>query len=112
MSGTVKAKVSESHFKKQVNVGDKKLVKDEAREVQVNSTVRNMERAGNVVIVEGSLRSDDEKSFRGDDGTGEESEKDDLSEKTVSELRDLCEQHDLKKSGTKDEIIERLKNSE
>ena len=117
MTETVKAKVAEHHFKKQVNIGEKTLDRDESREVEVNNTLRNMVRAGNVVITEGSLRPErDEKRFREDDESGEKGEanpgEQDLKDKTVDELKDLLEEKDLKKTGTKDELVERLKNSE
>jgi len=131
MVDTVKAKVSEHHFKRRVSVGNVTLTKSENREVEVNTTLRNMVKAGNVVVTEGDIYGgEQEKNFQGDDESGEESEADDAEEaetpgneldaeapenfedKTVEELKDLCEEFGLKKSGTKDELVERLKNSE
>jgi hypothetical protein len=131
MANTVKAKVSEHHFKRRVSVGNVTLTKSESQEVEVNTTLRNMVKAGNVVVTEGDIHGgEQEKNFQGDDESGEESEADDaeteeaprnepdaeveggFEDKTVEELKDLCEERNLKKSGTKDELIERLKNSE
>jgi len=131
MSNTVKAKVSEHHFKRRVSVGNVTLTKSESQEVEVNTTLRNMVKAGNVVVTEGDIHGgEQEKNFQEDDESGEESEADDAEAeeaprdepdaesvegfegKTVEELKDLCEERDLKKSGTKDELVERLKNSE
>lgn len=128
MTDTVKAKVAEHHFKGQINIAGTTLVKSEAREVEPNITLRNMESAGNVIVTEGDLTPEkNEKSFREDDGAGEESESDDepqeepeeveeeqeaesLEDLTVDELRERCEEQGLKKSGNKEELIERLKN--
>jgi len=129
MANTVKAKVSEHHFKRRVSVGNVTLTKSESQEVKVNTTLRNMVKAGNVVVTEGDIHGgEQEKNFQGDDESGEEGEADDAEAeeapgnepdakvpesfegKTVEELKELCEERDLKKSGTKDELIERLKN--
>lgn len=112
MSNTVKATVNEHHFKGHINVGDKTLTKRDEKTVKDSETLRNLVREGTVKVTQGSLRPErDEKEFQENDESGEESE-DALGEKTVKELRNICEQKDVKKSGTKDEIIERLKNLE
>jgi len=116
MTETVKAKVAEHHFKAHVSVGDTTLRKDEEREVKPNTTLRNMVREGNVIVTEGSLSPEkNEKSFREDDESGEKSEeasREELESKTVDELKNMCDENDLKKSGTKDELVERLLNEE
>jgi hypothetical protein len=106
----VKAKVAEHHFKGQVNVGGKTLRKDRETSVEPNTTLRNMVQAGNVIIVEGNLSPErDEKQFQRDDTGGEESKS--LDEMTKDELKELAEQKDLKKSGTKSEIKERIRDN-
>jgi hypothetical protein len=114
MSETVKAKVAEHHFKGHVSVGNTTLRKDEEKEVKPNTTLLNMVDAGNVVVTEGSLDSGRvEKSFQGDDESGEESEgENELEGLTKDELKEKCEEQGLKKSGTKTELVERLKNEE
>jgi lipopolysaccharide export system protein LptA len=117
MTETVKAKVADHHFKGHVSVGDTKLVKEESRSVEPNVTLRNMVREGNVVVTQGSLRPErDEKEFQEDDESGEEGEtssgEKELEDRTVNELKDLLEEKDLKKTGTKNELVERLKNLE
>lgn len=117
MTDEVKAKVAEHHFKENVNVGGTRLTKRKPETVKVNATLRNMVRAGNIIVTEGSISPErDEKEFQGNDGSGENSEKnageDSLKGLTVDELKEKCESEGLKKSGTKDELVERLKNSE
>lgn len=126
MDNTVKVQVTKHHFKNQFRVGDKLVTRESPTEVRPNVTVRNAVQAGTLKLVEGSLSpSEDEKSFQGDEAGGEgveeidepaETEKredeEDLSGLTVDELSQRCEEQGLKKSGTKDELIERLKNSE
>lgn len=110
---TVKVKVTEHHFKNSFNTG-KSTVGLEPEEVEVNNAVRNAVQAGTLELVEGDLTpSRDEKSFQGDEQGGEESKETDepnFEEMTKDELKELCEENDLKKSGTKDELVERLKN--
>lgn len=117
MTDEVKAKVADHHFKENVEVGDTRLNKRKSKTVKPNRTLRNMVQAGNVIVTEGSLAPErDEKSFQGDDGSGEDGEEglgeEDLTDLTVDELKEKCEEKGLKKSGTKDELVERLKNSE
>jgi len=110
---TVKVKVTEHHFKNSLNIGSK-TVGLKPEEVEVNATVRNAVQAGTLELVEGSLAPErNEKSFQGDEQSGEESKEVDeshYSDMTKDELKDLCEENDLKKSGKKSELIERLKN--
>lgn len=114
MTRTVKAKVTDHHFKTKYSIGDTMLNDREAKEVEVNDALRNGVCAGNIELVEGSLAPEkDEKSFQEDEQSGEESETDDeneedLEELTKHELKELCEEKDLKKSGTKKELVERL----
>lgn len=117
MSNEVKAKVADHHFKENVKVGDTRLTKRKPETVKVNTTLRNMVQAGNVIVTEGSISPEkSEKSFQENDGSGENSEEglgeEDLKDLTVDELKEKCESEGLKKSGTKSELIERLKNSE
>lgn len=112
MSNTVKATVNEHHFKGHINVGDETLTKRDEKTVKDSETLRNLVREGTVKVTQGSLRpQSDEKEFQQDDKSGEESEEA-FEEKTVKELREICDNKDVKKSGTKDEIVERLKNLE
>jgi len=118
MSNKVKVRVSDNHFRNTYSLGEKTVTNQEAQEVNVTATVRNAVRAGNLELVEGSLGPEkDEKSFQGDESGGEETKETDdepesLENKTKAELKELCEEKDLKKSGKKKELVERLKNSE
>jgi len=109
---TVKVKVTDHHFKNSFSVGEK-TVGTEPEEVEVNQTIRNGVQAGTLELIEGTLAPQrDEKSFQGDEQSGEESEEADdeeLEEMTVDELREMAEDRGLKKSGTKDELISRIK---
>lgn len=114
MVNEVKVKVSDNHFRNTYSLGGKTVSNKQASTVEVTETVRNAVQAGNLELIEGSLTpSKDEKSFQGDGSGGEESEEadeQDFEEMTKDELKELCEEKDLKKSGTKDELVERLKN--
>lgn len=115
MSNKVKVKVSDSHFKNSFQTGKTKIREGETKEVEVTAAVRNAVKARNLVLVEGSLGPEKtEKSFQEDDGSGKKGEKADgdkaLKDYTKDELKEMCEEEGLKKSGTKDELIERLKN--
>lgn len=111
MSEKVKVKVSESHFRDTFNLGDTKVGRDEVVEVEKTITVRNAVNKGTLELVEGEIGT--RKRFQGDDKSGEEGEEDDgqdLTDITKKELQEMCEDKGLKKTGTKKEIIERLKN--
>jgi len=114
MTDTVKVKVTDHHFKSHFKVGDVTVTDEEPVEVEPNVTVRNAVQAGTLELVKGRLRPEkDEKEFQEDDGTREESEGLDeksLRDRTVDDLKDMCEEKDLKKTGTKDELVERLLN--
>jgi len=117
MTKKVKATVADHHFKGEISIGNATLRKDEETKVKPNITLRNMVNAGNVIITEGDLSvENDEKSFQKDDASGEKGEEDDeetgeqYEEMTVDELKELCDKNNLKKSGNKSELIERLKN--
>jgi len=118
MSKKVKVKVSDHHFKANYSIGDKTVSKHEATEVEPNITVANAVKAGTLQIVEGELPA----KFRGADPSRTETEETDESEeeteepefdgKTKDELKEMLESRGLKKSGAKDELVERLKNYE
>lgn len=116
MTDQVKVRVNDHHFKNKYSLGEKTVGKEEPEKVEVNNTVRNAVQAGTLELIEGSLSPErDEKEFQENEQSGAEGEEDDesdFSEMTVDELKQRCEEKDLKKSGTKDELIERLKNSE
>lgn len=115
MSNTVKVKVSDNHFRNTYSLGGKTVDDQEPTRVEVTPTVRNAVQAGNLVLVQGSLAPErDEKKFQGDEAGREEVEESDegvgsLKDKTKKELKELCEEKDLKKSGNKDELVERLR---
>lgn len=123
MSDKVKVKVADHHTRTQYSIGEQTVSKNEVSEVEPNTTVANAVRAGTLELVEGEIPS----QFQGDDGDRTESEEDseedgetqepeqdekDLEDYTKEELKDLAEEKGLKKSGTKSEIVERLKNYE
>jgi len=116
MSNKVKVKVSGSHFRNSFNTGKTKLRENEEKKVEVTPAVRNAVQSGTLELIEGSLGPDKkEKSFQGNEQDRKESEEADESEKeledfTKDELKDMCEEKGLKKSGKKQELVERLKN--
>jgi len=116
MSNKVKVRVSDNHFRNTYSIGEKTLTNKKAKEVEVTTTVRNAVQAGNLELVEGSLAPEkDEKSFQGDEGRGDEAKEEDdetesLEDYTKAELKEMCEEKGLKKSGRKSELVERLKN--
>jgi len=116
MSNKVKVRVSDNHFRNTYSIGEKTLTNKEAEEVEVTTTIRNAVKAGNLELVEGSLAPEkNEKSFQGDESGGEETEEVDdqtesLEDYTKPELKEMCEEKGLKKTGRKSELVERLKN--
>jgi len=118
MGKTVKVTVTDHHFKTKYSLGNTTVNDREVSEVELTETVRNAVQAGNLELVEGDLTPErDEKTFQGNEAGGKNSEgnddqKEGLEDKTKNELKEMCEEQGLKKSGTKQELIDRLKQDD